>query len=422
MDDLELLKEWADRGSDEAFRSLVERHVNLVYSVARRSVPTSHQAEEITQTVFIILARKARNLSSQTILAGWLYRTARYAAAQMLRAESRRQHHHTLATMDNPPPDAVWEQIAPHLETALDQLKQTDRDALLLRFMEEKSFREVGHALGLNEDAARKKVDRALEKLRSLFARKGVTTPAALLGTALAAHAIQTVPIGFTTAITTAVLARGATVTASTSALIKGTLTLMAWTKTKTALVVTTVILLGGATTVIINHQTSTVPAPRQPPPVPARPPLPTADDGRLGGPMPDWPGMVTQAQSPEAKEQIQKIWCVDNLKQVGGAARQWAVAHDNVFPADFFALNQTISPRYLACPSDTNKTEATRWAETTTSNMSYKLISPNSRLDRPNRVIAQCPLHDHVAQSDGSVLQGKIIRERGIGPDNTVP
>ena len=100
MDDLELIKEWTDRGSDDAFRSLVERHVNLVFSVARRSVPTPHQAEEITQTVFIILARKAHTLSCQTILAGWLYRTARYAAAQLLRAESRRQHHHGLATMD----------------------------------------------------------------------------------------------------------------------------------------------------------------------------------------------------------------------------------------------------------------------------------------------------------------------------------
>ncbi len=98
----------------------------------------------------------------------------------------------------------------------------------------------------------------------------------------------------------------------STSALVKSTLSLMAWIKTKTGLVVTTVILLGGATTVVINHQALFDPAPPQPPRAPARPPLPTADDGRLGGRMPDWPGMVARAQSPEEKEQIQKIWCLD--------------------------------------------------------------------------------------------------------------
>jgi hypothetical protein len=251
-----------------------------------------------------------------------------------------------------------------------------------------------------------------------------VTTPTALLVTTLAAHAIQTVPVGFTTTLTTTVLGQGAAVTTSTSALIKATLTLMAWTKTKTALVATAAILLGGASAVVINRQMSTVaaPAPQERPTAPAPPPLSTADDGRLGGPMPDWKGIVSQAQSPEEKDEIQKIWCVDNLKQVGGAARQWAVAHDNLFPADFLALNQTISPRYLTCPSDTNKTEATKWAETSSRNISYMILSPHSPLDRPNRVIVQCPIHGHVAKSDGSVLQGKIVRERGIGPDNTVP
>ncbi len=101
----------------------------------------------------------------------------------------------------------------------------------------------------------------------------------------------------------------------STSALVKSTLSLMAWIKTKTGLVVTTVILLGGATTVVINHQALFDPAPPQPPRAPARPPLPTADDGRLGGRMPDWPGMVARAQSPEEKEQIQKIWCLDRFE-----------------------------------------------------------------------------------------------------------
>ena len=91
MDDMELLQEWVDHGSEDAFRSIVDRHVNLVYSTARRLVSNPHEAEEVTQTVFILLARKARSLSKETVMAGWLYRATRFAAAQMLRTESRRR-------------------------------------------------------------------------------------------------------------------------------------------------------------------------------------------------------------------------------------------------------------------------------------------------------------------------------------------
>src|SRR5437868_4467587 len=111
MDDWQLLQEWSERGSDEAFRSLVERHLNLVFSVARRSVPTMSQAEEVTQTVFVILARKAARLSPSTVLAGWLYRTTRFVAMEMLRTESRQQSRREEWTnMETPEPNGLWEQ------------------------------------------------------------------------------------------------------------------------------------------------------------------------------------------------------------------------------------------------------------------------------------------------------------------------
>jgi RNA polymerase sigma factor (sigma-70 family) len=137
MDDMKLLREWVERDSEEAFRSLVDRHLNMVFSSARRLVPNPHQAEEVTQTVFIILARKAPGLSAQTILAGWLYRATRYAAAQMLRMECRRQRREEkLSAMETAASESLWSQIAPHLEEAMDHLGQADREAIVERMLE----------------------------------------------------------------------------------------------------------------------------------------------------------------------------------------------------------------------------------------------------------------------------------------------
>jgi RNA polymerase sigma factor (sigma-70 family) len=257
MDDWDLLRQWAERASDDAFRSLVERHVDLVYSVARRSVPTAHQAQEVTQTVFIILARKAARLSRDTVLAGWLYRTTRYAAAQMFRAESRRHHYQTLAIMDPTPSDHLWDRIAPHFEVAIDQLSEADRDAIILRFMEDRSLREVGHTLGLSEDAARKRVERALDKLRLLFARRGVTTSSALLGVVLMAQSIHAAPVGLVANVTAGVVTPGVALT--TPALVKETMAFMAWTKTKIVAFAGVALLLCGVTTILVSQKAAPV-------------------------------------------------------------------------------------------------------------------------------------------------------------------
>src|SRR6267378_2197115 len=198
--DFELLREWTEKGNEEAFRSLVDKHLNLVYSVAKRRTSNPHQAEEVTQSVFIILARKAKSISHKAALAGWLYRTTQYAVAQIVRAEARRnQRHEKYSAMENQTSDSVWEQLAPYLEDAMNHLGVIDRDAIVLRFMEEMSIHDVGQALGLSEEAARKRIQRGLEKLRAILLRRGISTTTVVLAAAISANALQAAPAGLAT-------------------------------------------------------------------------------------------------------------------------------------------------------------------------------------------------------------------------------
>ena len=254
-DDLTLLREYASRNSEAAFTSLVSRHVNLVYSVALRQVRDAHLAEEVTQAVFIILARKAGSIADKTILSGWLCRTARYASANALKIQRRRQRREQEAFMQNnvnePTTDENWMHIAPMLDDAMEKLGRKDHDALVLRFFEEKKFAEVGAVLGASEDAAKMRVNRALEKLKRYFSKRGVSLTTAILAGMIASHSVQAAPVGLAKVVSAVAAAKGATASASTLTLIKGALKIMAWTKAKTAIVAGTVVLLAALTTTV---------------------------------------------------------------------------------------------------------------------------------------------------------------------------
>jgi RNA polymerase sigma factor (sigma-70 family) len=257
-DDMALVRDYAASQSERAFETLVARHVNLVYSAALRQARDPHLAQEITQAVFIILARKAGSLSPKTILSGWLYRTARFAAADTLKIQRRRQLREQEAYMEGifqNESDSAWEQLSPLLDEAMARLRDKDRDAIVLRFFENKSLQEVGDALGLEERAAQKRVARSLEKLRDFFTKRGVALSDTLIAGAVSANSVQAAPAALAKSITAVALAKGATASTSTLTLIKGALKIMAWTKAKTAIIAGAVVLLAAGTTTIFVVQ-----------------------------------------------------------------------------------------------------------------------------------------------------------------------
>ena len=258
-DDMTLLGEYALHDSEDAFGALVSRHINLVYSVALRQMRDPHMAEEITQVVFIILARKAGSLSPKTILPGWLCRTARYASANALTIRRRRERREQEAYMESvskEPETDAWTHIAPLLETALAQLGDKDHDAVVLRFLEGRSLSEVGTALGASEEAAKKRVNRALEKLRKFFTKRKVALSAAAIATAISANSVQAAPALLATSITAVGAAKGAAASGSTLAVVKGALKLMAWAKAKVAILGGSAIILAAGTTAVVIEKT----------------------------------------------------------------------------------------------------------------------------------------------------------------------
>ena len=237
LDDRGLLRRYLNEDSEEAFTTLVNRHVHMVYSVALRHSSNPDAAQEITQAVFVILARKARALGPRVVIAGWLYNTAHMTALTFNRANLRRARREELSLMptnaDAQADTELWTDIAPMLDAAMATLNQNDRETVILRYFENKSMKQVGDALGTNQEAAKKRVSRALEKLRLYFAKRGVSSTTAIIAGAIASNSVQAAPAAVVQFVGSSALAQAIPLGGSTTTLIEGTIKLMTWAKVK---------------------------------------------------------------------------------------------------------------------------------------------------------------------------------------------
>ena len=214
--DRELLRRYSQQGDESAFAELVRRHADLVYSVARRVTCNGALAEDVTQAVFTQLAQQAGRLSHYETLSGWLHTTARHRSIDAIRGEERRRIREQEATAMqniNSTPETNWAEIGPLLDEAVDQLREDDRKAVLLRYFKNLSHQEVGAVLGLSENSANKRVERALEKLREHFANRGVKASSALLATTITGNSVQAAPVGLAARVTGRALAAARAVT-----------------------------------------------------------------------------------------------------------------------------------------------------------------------------------------------------------------
>ena len=241
----QFIREAGTAAGQDAFAALVNRHLNLVHSAARRQVRSPELAEEVCQTVFAHLARKAAELKPETVLSAWLYQATRYTAIDVVRREARRQAREQIAFQMSAAhePTADWTHIEPLLDEAMQSLEEPDRTALLLRYFENKSLREVGQALGASEDAAQKRVSRAVERLREFFGRRKMTVGASGLVALVSAHAVQAAPAGLAGTIAAGTVVASAGL--STSTAIAATKTIAMTTLQKTIIGATLAVAVG---------------------------------------------------------------------------------------------------------------------------------------------------------------------------------
>jgi RNA polymerase sigma factor (sigma-70 family) len=246
MEDADLIRDYVRTGSEAAFAELVKRYLNLVYATARRQLGDLPLAEEVAQSVFCLLARKARSLPAQRSIAGWLYRATIFIAARTARTEHRRRRREREAAEMNERdrnPGDVWAHLSPMLDEALSDLGEKDRLAVLLRFFQGKPMREVGNALGVSEAAAKMRIGRSIERLRHFFARRGTTCSAAALAGLLAEKSAAAAPATLASGIANSVFSRAAASSAAGLSITQ-TLLLMAQIKLRTLVVAGVAVLL----------------------------------------------------------------------------------------------------------------------------------------------------------------------------------
>jgi RNA polymerase sigma factor (sigma-70 family) len=258
--DIELLERHRTGDSDAAFADLVRRHVGWIHGVAARRLRDSHIADDVAQAVFILLHRKSPRFASDRSLVAWLHRAAWYATEVAARQQRRRQRHETEAAVVRQQQmtansDPQWLELAPMLDELIERLSQADREAVLLRYYRQMSYSEVAAATGVSEEAARKRVDRAIEKLRRMASGKGVVVSAAALAVGLETKVAIAAPAGLIATTTAAALAESGAALAVTSSPIAGgisTLLTLAHAKIAAAIVAAAALISIGACAVVI--------------------------------------------------------------------------------------------------------------------------------------------------------------------------
>ena len=297
-DSQQLLADYAASGSERAFQELVSRYVDLVYSTAIRLVDgDAHRAKDVAQTVFLDLSRTAAKLSPNSMLGGWLHRHTCFVARTVMRGERRRQARERqameMSALDNHPDNALAE-IAPVLDEAINELGADDRDAILLRFFEQRNLRSVGEALGTSENVAQKRVARAVQELATMLRRRGYVLPATALATGLAAGAVTAAPAGLALSITGTVFpgAGAAAGIGSTTAKVAGL--------AKLKLGIVGALVVAGAVTGIFLHHTPQAKLP---------------DESAVVQPQPDQPEPAAIPESRPASPEIATP-AVDDLPQ----------------------------------------------------------------------------------------------------------
>ncbi|HTQ41022.1 MAG TPA: sigma-70 family RNA polymerase sigma factor [Pirellulales bacterium] len=251
-EDRQLLRAYTEQGSRQALEELIQRHFGLVYSSALRQVRDPHLAEDVSQAVFLVLTQKARSIRHATALGGWLLSVTRCVVVNAMRKQINKNKCEHLAAK----PEALqaaadeWGEIAPLLDAELNRLKTADRDALVLRFFEDRSFAEIGAELGLSEDAARKRVTRALERLRARLEDRKISITAGTLGLAIGAYAVQAAPAHLPAGTIAANVAHP---TPQIISLTKGALKMLAYAKAKLIGTVAASLVLGG-TGIVVSH------------------------------------------------------------------------------------------------------------------------------------------------------------------------
>jgi RNA polymerase sigma factor (sigma-70 family) len=304
MDDWQLLKNYAAQHSEEAFRALVERYSGMVYHAALRQTGNPDSAEEAAQVVFIALARKADRIPRQATLYGWLFRATRFAVLNQVRTNAHRQRREqeALAMQPTTEPneaDSTWERLTPHLNDALDSLSAADRELVMIRYFGNKSHKEVAEALGLSEETARKRLSRAMERLREILARRGVAVSSLALAAAFAVHGAQAAPVEVASSWAEVALAKAAVGTAASSA--GGILAFV--TSAKVAGLIAALV-LGGATFAIVKSISRASPAP-------------TATNLAMSGEAPATNGSSTGSAAPSkpAGDAVELAAALDKVK-----------------------------------------------------------------------------------------------------------